>query len=236
MRLRKPAGPPECRGGRQSPAMRLTRVNKRRRALLLLAAATLVGCGKRKAVPGQALPAGATVLALGDSITHGIGAAPEAAYPAQLARATGWSVVNGGVPGDTSAQALARLPALLAEHQPALVIVSIGGNDFLRRLPEADTEAHLRRSVALARAAGAQVLLVAVPRPTLAAAVGAGLSDHPLYEKLATELALPLHAGGWAHVLGDETLKSDQIHANGEGYRVFVEGLATSLRAAGLLR
>ena len=163
--------------------MRLTRVNKERRALLLAAAATLAACGKRKAVPGQALPAGATVLALGDSITDGTGAAAEAAYPVQLARATGWNVVNGGVPGDTSAQALARLPALLAEHHPALVIISIGGNDFLRRLP-----------------------------------------------------ALPLHAGGWARVLGDEKLRSDQIHANAAGYRAFAEGLMATLRSSGLLR
>jgi len=208
----------------------------RRRALLVAAAAALTACGKRKPAALQALPAGAVVLALGDSITHGTGAAPEASYPAQLAELSGWKVINGGEPGDTSAQALARLPALLAEHRPALVIVSAGGNDFLRRLPDADTEAHLRRIVATAREAGAQVLLVAVPRPTLAAAIGAGLSDHPLYARLAGELALPLHAGGWARVLGDEKLKSDQIHANAAGYRAFAQGLATTLRSAGLLR
>lgn len=208
----------------------------RRRTALLGVATALAACGKRPAATPQALPAGSVVLALGDSITHGTGAAAEAAYPAQLARLSSWKVVNGGVPGDTSAQALARLPALLAEHNPALVIVSLGGNDFLRRLPEAETDANLRRSVALTRDAGAQVVLVAVPRPTLAAAVGAGLSDHPLYEKLATDLALPLHAGGWARVLGNEKLKSDQIHANAEGYRVFTESLVTTLRAAGLLR
>ena len=208
----------------------------RRRALLGAAAATalLGSCGKRRSARVQPLPAGSVVLALGDSITYGTGAAPEAAYPAQLAQLTGWHVVNAGVPGDTSAQALARLPGLLAEHQPALVIASIGGNDFLRRLPEADTEVNLRRIAALAREADAQVLLVAVPRPTLAAAAGAGLSDHPLYDRVAAELALPLHAGGWAHVLGNEQLKSDQIHANAAGYRAFAEGLATSLRATGL--
>ena len=208
----------------------------RRRALLGAAAATalLGSCGKRRSAGVQPLPAGSVVLALGDSITYGTGAAPESAYPAQLAQLTGLHVVNAGVPGDTSAQALARLPGLLAEHQPALVIASIGGNDFLRRLPEADTEVNLRRIAALAREAGAQVLLVAVPRPTLAAAAGAGLSDHPLYDRVAAELALPLHAGGWAHVLGNEQLKSDQIHANAAGYRAFAEGLATSLRATGL--
>jgi len=206
-----------------------------RRTWLLGATALLAACGKRKAAQTQGLPAGAVVLALGDSITHGSGATPEAAYPAQLAALTGWNVVNGGVTGDTAAQAQARLPALLAEHRPALVIVSLGGNDFLRRLPDADTESHLRGIVATSREAGAQVLLVAVPRPTLAAAVGAGLSDHPLYEKLAAELALPLHAGGWARVLGDEKLKSDAIHANAAGYRVFAEGLVAALRQSGLL-
>jgi lysophospholipase L1-like esterase len=182
--------------------------------LIFVAPAWLAACGKKKPPAGQALPAGAVVLALGDSITYGTGAAPEAAYPAQLAQLSGWAVVNGGVPGDTSAQALARLPALLSEHKPALMIVSVGGNDFLRRLSEADTAANLRRIVITGREAGAQVLLVAVPRPTLAAAVGTGLADHPLYEKLAAELSLPVHTGGWAHVLGDEQLKSDQIHAN----------------------
>jgi lysophospholipase L1-like esterase len=206
-----------------------------RRALLLAAAAALAACGRKPPKTGAALPAGATVLALGDSITFGTGAEPAAAYPAQLAALTGWNVVNGGVPGDTAAQALERLPALLDEHKPALVIVSVGGNDFLRRLDEAATEAALRRALALAQGSGAQVLLVAVPRPSLAAAVGAGLSDHPLYAKLADELKLPLHADGWARVLGDNALKSDQIHANAAGYRAFAEGLKATLQASGFL-
>lgn len=206
-----------------------------RRTLVLAFPAIIAACGKRGQARPPPLASGSVVLALGDSITHGTGAPAEAAYPAQLALLTGWSLVNAGVPGDTSAQALARLPALLAEHRPALVIVSIGGNDFLRRLPEAQTQDNLRRIVALAREAGVQVLLVAVPRPTLAAAVGAGLSDHPMFASLAGELALPLHAGGWASVLGDERLRSDQIHANAAGYQAFAAGLATSLRAIGLL-
>lgn len=208
----------------------------RRRALILAAAALAAGCGKSKRPTLQALPAGSVVLAVGDSITHGTGAAPDAAYPAQLAELTGWKVINGGVPGDTSAQVSARLPALMAEHQPALVILSAGGNDFLRRLPDADTEANLRRSVTAIRETGAQTVLVAVPRPTLVAAFGAGLSDHPLYERLAAEMALPLHAGGWARVLGDEKLRADQIHANAAGYRAFAQGLVATLREAGLLR
>jgi len=193
------------------------------------------GCGRKPVAATAALPAGAPVLALGDSITFGTGAETAAAYPAQLAALTGWNVVNGGVPGNTAAQALERLPGLLAEHKPALVIVSVGGNDFLRRQPESDTVEALRRIATQARAAGAQVVLVGVPQPTISAALGVGLSDHPMYERLAEELSLPLHAKGWARVLGDEKLKSDQIHANAAGYRAFAEGLAARLRELKLL-
>lgn len=210
-----------------------------RRVLLAGAAALFAlgaaGCSRKPAASAAALPPGATVLALGDSLTAGTGAQSDAAYPGQLSQLTGWQVVNGGVPGDTAAQALERLPALLAEHKPALVILSIGGNDLLRRLPAEAAEASIRRSVALARDAGAQVLLVGVPQPSLMAAAGSALSDHPMYERIAAELKLPLHGGGWAHVLGDTALKSDQIHPNAAGYRAFAEGLAVGLRAQGLL-
>jgi acyl-CoA hydrolase len=202
----------------------------------------LAGCSRRApAANASAVPSGATVLALGDSLTQGVGADPAASYPALLAGLTGWKVINGGVAGDTSAQALQRLPGLLAEHRPALMIVGIGGNDFLRRLSAEETENNLRRSVAFAREAGAQVLIVAVPQPTLGAAIGAAagvasaLADHPLYETVARDLGVPLHAGGWARVLADARLRADQIHANADGYRVFTEGLVDSLRRSGLL-
>jgi lysophospholipase L1-like esterase len=216
--------------------MNRTTPDRVRRTLLITALwAVVSGCGRKKSATGTALPAGSAVLALGDSITFGTGATPAASYPAQLALLTGWNVINGGVPGDTAAQALERLPALLAQDKPALVIVSIGGNDFLRRVPESDTVFALRRIVALTRDAGAQVLLVGVPQPTLSAVLGVGLSDHPMFERLAEELSLPLYTRGWARVLDDEKLKSDQIHANAAGYRAFAEGLAARLRELKLL-
>jgi acyl-CoA thioesterase I len=205
----------------------------RRRALL--AALALAACSRSAGPQTTAIPAGATVLAFGDSITAGTGAEPAQSYPTQLAALTGWNVINGGVPGDTSGQAIARLPVLLAEHRPALVIVSLGGNDFLRRLAADETETNLRRMVAMVGEAGAQLLLVAVPQPSVGAAVGLGLSDHPMYARLAEELRLPLHAQGWSRVLGDDKLKSDQIHANAAGYRAFAEGLVQTLRGAKLL-
>jgi lysophospholipase L1-like esterase len=184
---------------------------------------------------GQPVPAGATVLALGDSITYGTGATPDTSYPAVLAQLTGWNVINAGVPGDTSAQALERLPDLLAQHSPQLVLVSIGGNDLLRQMPVDSLRANLRRICQQAMAAGAQVLLIGVPRPTLSAALTGSLSDHPVYEELAAELKLPLQRQGWSEVLADRSLKSDEIHANAEGYRRFAQRVQTSAQAAGLV-
>jgi acyl-CoA thioesterase-1 len=205
----------------------------RRRLLALAVAAALAGCGKKQP-KGQAVARGATVLALGDSITFGTGAAPHASYPAALARLTGWNIVNAGVPGDVTAGALARLPGLLQEHAPVLVLLSIGGNDLLRRLPEAEARANIRSICQQALASSAQVLLVAVPRPTLSAAVAGSLSDHPMYAELAGEMKLPLHAGGWSDVLGDRSLRSDAIHANAQGYERFARGLLATAREVGL--
>jgi acyl-CoA hydrolase len=152
-----------------------------------------------------------------------------------LQELTGWRVVNGGVSGDTTAQALARLPALLQEHQPALVIVSIGGNDLLRQMSAAGARDAIREISRTARAGGAQVLLVAVPQVSLLAAGTGRLSDHPLYAELAEELKLPLHAQGWADVLSRSELRADNVHANAQGYRQFAEGLLQTLRKAGWL-
>ena len=194
---------------------------------------TLAGCGRDKKT-AQPVPPGSTVLALGDSLTFGTGASAETSYPTVLAGLTGWNVVNAGVPGDTSAQALARLPALLAEHPPKLVIVSIGGNDFLRKLPESDTRAHVHAICKQSLDAGAQVLLVAVPRATVAAALGQ-MTDHALYAEVAKDLKIPLQREAWGEVLAQPDLRADAVHANARGYAQFARSVQGTAAAVGLL-
>ena len=194
---------------------------------------TLAGCGRDKKT-AQPVQPGSTVLALGDSLTFGTGASTETSYPAVLAGLTGWNVVNAGVSGDTSAQALARLPALLAEHQPKLVIVSIGGNDFLRKLPESDTRTHVHAICKQSLAAGAQVLLVAVPRATVAAALGQ-MTDHALYAEVAKDLKIPLQREAWGEVLAQPDLRADAVHANARGYAQFARSVQGTAAAVGLL-
>ncbi|MFN3716956.1 MAG: arylesterase, partial [Thiobacillus sp.] len=161
--------------------------------------------------------------------THGTGAAPETAYPAVLAGLTGRTVINAGVPGETTAEGLARLPGVLAEHKPRLVLLCLGGNDMLRRIPAAETETNLRLLVRTIRASGAELVLIGVPGPKVFGGAA------PLYARLADELGVPLENTIFDKVLKDSRLKSDPIHANAAGYRVVAERLAEFLRESGAL-
>jgi acyl-CoA thioesterase-1 len=206
--------------------------NTFRRHLLLgsLASTLLVaaGCSKLAKPQGKTLAKEATLLCLGDSLTFGFGATAGAGYPQQLQQLTGYVTQNAGINGDTSNGALARLPALLQQNTPGLVLVSIGGNDFLRSLPLAGTRAALK-SIVQTAATSAQVVLIAQPKPVFLAAAAGSLSDHEVYADVAKETGTPLFAGGWSYVLSRSELRSDQIHANDAGYKMFAERLAAWL-------
>ncbi|MEW5967041.1 MAG: arylesterase [Pseudomonadota bacterium] len=169
------------------------------------------------------------IVAFGDSLTHGTGASADTSYPAVLATLTGRTVINAGVPGDTTTTALQRLPAVLDAHKPRLVLLCLGGNDMLRKQPESATENNLRLLVQTIRASGADVVLIGVPEPKLFG----GAPD--FYARVADELKLPLEDEVFVEVLKDNRLKADPIHANAAGYRVVAERLNELLREAGAL-
>ncbi len=169
------------------------------------------------------------IVAFGDSLTHGTGATTDTAYPAVLASLTGRSVINAGVPGDTTESGLQRLPEVLQEHRPRLVLLCLGGNDMLRQQPESATENNLRLLVQTIRSAGAEVVLIGVPEPKLFG----GAPD--FYARVADDMRLPLEDDVFNEVLKDNRLKADPIHANAAGYRVVAERLAEFLRETGAL-
>ena len=171
------------------------------------------------------------VVALGDSLTYGTGAPEGASYPDLLAAITGWNVHNAGVPGDTAEQACARLPPLLEEHRPALVLALVGGNDFLRRRPESAIRDALVACVAHAREQGAAIALLPVPRLGLG-----GPSDAPLYAQAARDLDVPLVDAGLADLIATPALRADAVHLNAAGYRAMAERVAKGLSTAGWLR
>ena len=197
------------------------------RPLLLALALTFTACGERPKL--ERLPASAVVLAFGDSLTFGTGAAEAESYPAQLESLIGRRVVGAGIPGEVTAQALARLPAALDEHAPRLLILCIGGNDFLRRLGNAQAERNVRAMVQLAKSRGINVLLIGTPEP--------GLLPSPpaFYAAVAKDLGVPYEDGVITEVLKDASLKSDPIHPNARGYRLIAERLAARLKKSGAL-
>jgi len=200
--------------------MRFVRLIAASLALLLAA------CGP--SYPKMArLDAGATVLAFGDSLTFGTGASPAQSYPAVLEGLIGRKVVRSGVPGETSAEGLARLPGVLDEEKPALLVLCHGGNDFLQKLNEAEAANNLRSMIRLARDRKIAVVLVATPKP------GFGVSMPLFYKEIGKEFGIPVEIDILADVLTDKKLKSDLVHPNAEGYRHVAESVAKMLKKAG---
>lgn len=170
-----------------------------------------------------------TVLAFGDSLTYGTGAEAGEAYPAQLQQIIGRTVVNAGVPGETTAEGLARLPEALAEYRPHLLLLCLGGNDMLRHLDPAATVGNLRAMLLLARQHQVEAVLIGVPAPRL-------LGGTPeFYADIAREFDVPYEGKVFNEVLKTPGLKSDPIHANAAGYRVVAERLAGLLKSAGAI-
>ncbi len=200
---------------------------KTRILLILLILISLAGCEKSPTLPR--LSPQARLLAFGDSLTYGTGADASESYPSILATLIRRSVVNAGVPGETTADGRVRLDEELDATQPALLILCMGGNDFLRRLAEAETIANLRAMLDLAKSRGIPVLLVATPRP------GLGLSVPKFYAELAKEYAIPLETESLEDILSNHSLKSDLIHPNAMGYRQFAQAIANALEKAGAL-
>ena len=172
----------------------------------------------------------ATVLAFGDSLTHGTGVAPERSYPAMLEEIIGRRVVRAGVPGEVSARGLARLKEVLEEEQPDLLVLCHGGNDFLRRMDKRKAEANIRAMVKLARSQGIPVILIGVPAPGFRMTEGAGL-----YARIAEEHRLPYDGKTLAKILSNPRLKSDMVHPNAHGYKKLAEAVAGLMRQSGAI-
>ena len=196
-------------------------------AVLAAVAIALSGCSRGPRL--DKLERDAVVLAFGDSLTFGTGADPRESYPAVLERAIGRKVVNAGVPGEVSAEGLARLSETLDEVRPRLLILCHGGNDFLRRLDEARAAENLRAMIRLARSRGIAVVLLATPKPGLPPSVPR------FYGEIATEFAIPFEDEVIRSVLLDNALKSDMVHPNARGYAAMAAALQKLLLKRGAI-
>ncbi|WP_374087242.1 GDSL-type esterase/lipase family protein [Methylomicrobium lacus] len=176
------------------------------------------------------LPSNAVILAFGDSLTYGTGASPQHDYPSVLAKLTMLQVVNAGRPGEISGDGAKRLPALLDQHRPDLLILIHGGNDMLRRIPPEQTADNLKEMISLARNRKIGVVMLGVPKPNIL-----WMSSADFYQAIAEAMTVPIDVETLPEVLGDNRLKSDLIHPNDQGYEKIATQIHSLLVDAGAL-
>ncbi|BBP46119.1 arylesterase [Thiosulfatimonas sediminis] len=181
--------------------------------------------------PLSPLPLDAQIVAFGDSLTAGYGVSQAQAYPAILAELSGRNVLNLGVSGETTAEGLTRLTALLQDSSTRidLLILFEGGNDILQNKPVTQTEANLAQMLSLLENRQIPVLLIGVPEKKL-------FSDSaPFYQTLAQRFSIPLEDEIVSDIMLRPSLKSDYVHFNQQGYRVLAEAIYQKLVASGAL-
>jgi lysophospholipase L1-like esterase len=188
--------------------------------LALAGAILLTACGPDyDALTNFAVAKGRTVVFLGDSLTAAAGIAENDGFVARLARVLPFEVVNAGMNGDTTADALARIARDVAPHSPTVVVVLIGGNDGLRRLPRD----HARRNVGAILDQVAALGAVPVVLGFEMGLFGAGYTA--FLEEVAAEKGALYLDDLMDDVLRTPTLRVDQVHPNAEGHRRIAERL-----------
>lgn len=166
---------------------------------------------------------GTTVIAFGDSLVQGVGATPGNDFVSRVAAETGIPIVNAGVSGNTTAQGLERLEKDVLSKDPKVVLVLLGGNDYLKRVPKEETFANLRAIVSRIQEKGAVVILLGVR--------GGLITDNydDGYEDIADEYDTAYVSNVLAGLITDNRYMSDAIHPNDNGYAKIAERVAPVL-------
>ena len=167
---------------------------------------------------------GTNVIAFGDSLTAGYGAGAGEDYPSRVSSATSIPIINAGVSGDTTEGALARLDKDVLSHDPRIVIVGLGGNDYLPSIPIATTETNLRSIIEKIEGAGAMVILLGFRFPSLNADYEA------MYKRVAHDGQCLFVANILSGIITDPQLKSDEVHPNARGYQLLADRVAGPLQ------
>ncbi len=206
--------------------------------LLILAmvwAAVSLGCNSERPASSPAVPVSeaasahqGVIVAVGDSLTAGLGIAEESAYPAQLARklkADGYQfkVINAGVSGETSSGTLARIDWVVSTLRPDIVILETGANDGLRGLDPKLLERNLNGIIKVLKANDIQVILAGMLMlPNLGPEYTRAFAEiYPAVARTHDVALIPFFLQGVAGV--DRYNQPDKRHPTAEGYGIVVE-------------
>jgi len=172
----------------------------------------VAGCAKREVKNIDSK--GKNIICFGDSITFGYGVKPGEDYPTDLAALVVYPVINAGIDGDSSPEALQRLETDVLQRHPLLVIIEFGGNDFLRKVPLDVTAGNIRKMVRSIQERGAMAAI---------ADISAGLfmrEYRRALRKVAREEGAIFIPGILSGIVTNPSMKSDFLHPNKQGYRI----------------
>jgi acyl-CoA thioesterase I len=199
----------------------------------LILAVAAIACHDKASptAPGSQTPA---VVAFGDSLTSGPGLRREETYPALLQQRISdaghkYSVVNAGVSGDTSSEALARFNSSLAPNA-RIVILAIGINDGLRGVPITTVERNISAMIERAQARDIRVLLCAMEAPPIGG-LSYTIAFHQLFTRLSERYKVPLVPFFLVGLIGNNGFDlDDTLHPNASGHRVIADIIWPYLR------
>ena len=183
--------------------------------IFIFCAFAVAGCAKReiKNIDSK----GTNIICFGDSITFGYGANPGEDYPCALAKMLNLPVINAGIDGDTSIEALKRIDSDVLGKDPLIVIIEFGGNDFLRKIPKEVTVNNVREMVEKIQARGAMVAVVDI-------SAGMFLKEYrAVFNKLAKEKQTIFIPSILSGIITNPSMKSDFIHPNADGYKMIAQ-------------
>ena len=169
------------------------------------------------------IPSGETIVCFGDSLTYGTGARKGMDYPSQLSGMIGMPVINEGVPGDTTSDALRRIDDVLKKN-PRIVLITLGGNDLKNGVSKDIAFSNLELIIEKIQEKGALVILGGIDVPLF----GKGFGN--AYKVLARKTGSILIPDIFKGILGHPDLMSDRIHPNSAGYKIMAQHFYKALK------
>jgi len=167
---------------------------------------------------------GTAIICFGDSITAGLEVASQDTYPAQLSRLLGKEVINAGVSGDTTRQALRRIERDVLSRNPKLVLVEFGANDAFQKIDPQETFGNIRKVIDQIHGRGAMAALVTVK---------VGLindSYQKEFKKIAREKRAIFIPDIMKGIFTNPAFKTDQLHPNKDGYTIIAQKIYKKIK------
>lgn len=168
---------------------------------------------------------GSSIVMLGDSLTYGVGASEGKDLPALLSKKIGMHVVNMGVPRETTGEGLKRVEKVI-DTNPRVVLVLLGGNDYLQHVPQEETFRNIDEIVTTLQEFGAVVVLLGIQGGILSDSYA---SEFKKIAKNRGTLYVPNVLDG---IIGHNELMSDQVHPNDDGYEIIAKKIYPVLKKA----